>query len=131
MMLLMGAFKHIFHQTIETNGKQFHSAEHADVPCCLDSLLGELYDIVDGWLAGAWGDVQAHHPDWDIAHWRTRWHAPKHASAWLRAVAVAERCSGIIKVTGDLSDLFIGHATWDSFTNVGLNPSYFSEICVC
>lgn len=26
------------------------------------------------------------------------------------------KCSALIKVTGDLGDLLIGHSTWDSFT---------------
>lgn len=37
----------------------------------------------------------------------------------VRALAVcgaAGKCSALIKVTGDLSDLLMGHSTWDTFT---------------
>jgi hypothetical protein len=145
---------------------------------------GELYDIVDGWLAGQWGDAAAHHQavaagdsgessmirnrGWkatanggailrlqqqqqnrrssqavpSVAHSRP-WAAAKAAlqggaadpltpEQWMRLVSISERCSSLIKVSGDLSDLFLGHATWDSFTNVRRVPrSWLHDTDLC
>jgi hypothetical protein len=35
-----------------------------------------------------------------------------------RALALSGRCSSLVAVTPDLSDLLIGHATWDSFSQM-------------
>lgn len=121
---------------------------------------GELYDIVDGWLAGAWGNAtdavrararqrpwlkqqQQHGQEQDMEeeqevgsdgeanarNVRTkrssssrRRASPLSPEEWLAEVAglyTHERCTAIVKVSGDLSDLLLAHATWDSFTQVG------------
>jgi len=116
---------------------------------------GELYDIIDGWLAGAWGNASDYHAAGaapagsssrfkrssmrthdikssarqqqqqqrasDAAAWRDRWLRSRgDPGQWLNDVALGsrERCTALIKVTADLSDLFMGHATWDSFTQM-------------
>jgi hypothetical protein len=48
-----------------------------------------------------------------------RWQHTRSAERWLSDLGSPERCSALIKVTGDLSDILVGHATWDSFTQVG------------
>ncbi|GAX74564.1 hypothetical protein CEUSTIGMA_g2013.t1 [Chlamydomonas eustigma] len=40
-----------------------------------------------------------------------------NATSTFNKVALQGRCSAIIKVAGDLSDVFVGHSTWDSYTN--------------
>eukprot|EP00955_Chlamydomonas_euryale_P070636 360817-Chlamydomonas_euryale.AAC.1 len=42
--------------------------------------------------------------------------------AVLSAVALAGRCSALIKVAADLSDVFVGHSTWDSYTSALTPP---------
>lgn len=37
--------------------------------------------------------------------------------AMLSLVALQGHCSGLIKVVGDLSDVLIGHSTWDTYTS--------------
>ena len=43
-----------------------------------------------------------------------------------RALALSGRCSSLVAVTPDLSDLLIGHATWDSFSQMTKIFKHFS-----
>ena len=43
-----------------------------------------------------------------------------------RALALSGRCSSLVAVTPDLSDLLLGHATWDSFSQMTKIFKHFS-----
>lgn len=59
---------------------------------------GELYDIIDAYQPPSYHEMDA--------------------STLHSTLAVSGRCSALITVSGDLSDLLVGHSTWDSYSQL-------------
>ncbi|KAI3424367.1 hypothetical protein D9Q98_009920 [Chlorella vulgaris] len=90
---------------------------------------GDLYDIIDAqqpdqrpsWVQGAEPVIPTVRGRAGGRHWRQLEEAvaadPKAAAAKLFSkVALSGKCSALIKVAPDLSDIWMGHSTWDTFT---------------
>eukprot|EP00798_Chlamydomonas_sp_ICE-L_P002443 gene2443-8767_t len=84
---------------------------------------GELYDVIDSIIemerqdaedksnshnSSSMGGARKHLNDLDASE------DPRIA---FRDLALRGKCTSLIKVAGDLSDLYIGHSTWDSYTS--------------
>jgi hypothetical protein len=83
---------------------------------------GDLYDVIDwmdpsqrpSWAPGG-DDPDDPGGKYGAAGARS---APSQADAdrLFRRVALSGKCSALVKLAADLSDLYMGHSTWDSYT---------------
>ncbi|PSC74620.1 Phospholipase B-like 1 isoform A [Micractinium conductrix] len=91
---------------------------------------GDLYDIIDAqqpdqrphWLQGGTrariptvaGKAGGRH--WEALAAAAAEDPEKAAAKLFSQVALSGKCSALIKVADDLSDIFMAHATWDTYT---------------
>lgn len=97
-------------------GSQSHLPDlHYDDFLFLESNA-DLYDIID-WLQ------PDQRPSWnpggdapDASNSSNAEPSADDAERLFRKIALSGKCSALVKVAADLSDIYMGHATWDSYT---------------
>ncbi|KAL4431400.1 hypothetical protein ABPG75_006656 [Micractinium tetrahymenae] len=91
---------------------------------------GDLYDIIDAgqpdqrpsWIqSGAEPRIPTVHGKGGGRHWAAleaaaREDPEKAAAKLFSKVALSGKCSALIKLAPDLSDIYMGHSTWDTYT---------------